>query len=65
MHAIGTYLPTYLHMQCISIFLLFIIYVINKLSSFLFIQFYDLRKLFETSGEVPDTHYIFMVSERA
>lgn len=25
-------------------------------------QFYDLKELFRTSGEVPDTHYIFMVS---
>jgi hypothetical protein len=24
-------------------------------------QFYDLLKLFQVGGEIPDTHYIFMV----
>lgn len=24
-------------------------------------QFYDLEKLFETGGQIPDTNYIFMV----
>jgi hypothetical protein len=27
-------------------------------------QFYDLLELFHVGGEIPDTHYIFMVSKK-
>ena len=28
-------------------------------------QFYDLKELFKTGGEVPDTNYVFMVSVKS